>query len=506
MLFRKINFVLFTLLSVIAFGQDVKVIYDFRTYHSDLGNYVEINTSVDASSLKAAKNDKGLWQKSAQLTTVISSYNKADSAIYVDKRQINSPVAETENGITNSSLLDMQRASLPNGEYIVYFELKDVNSSAQPLEYRDAFKINYSEENISLSDIMIAESINKTSSQNIYTRGNRDIIPNVFNSLSVNDNVLTYYVEIYNADKTFGKDSLYALVTNLENISMEKKVENIQNLKRIKSDKISTYVGQLDVSSLIEGTYYLTVEIRNGSNMLYDYKRLAFFKESNIKPDIHNMDVPSNAFVNFIADSSLDETIRCILPIANTSERNFIRKNMNDATTEQKRYFIYDFYRRLNPVSPQTAWKEYMTAIDYVNTHYSTKIKKGYDTDMGRIYLLYGQPDNIIDEKFGASSGFSRGMTTIYSERLTANGSAGEGMGVNYYPYQIWVYNTTPYGESNRKFIFYAKQDNLIEYFLLHSDAKGEVQDMFWENTLSRGFLDPGVEGKAGKQFRVGHE
>lgn len=502
---KRIFFICFMFLSFLSIGQNVKVVYDFRTYYSLQGNYAEINTSIDGFSLNIGKSEKGMFIKSAELTTIICEVNTPDSAIYVDKRIIKSPEVKDSNQITNSSLLDMQRVSLDNGEYVVYFELKDMASSNQPLQYKDVIKINYPKDNVSMSDIMIADTIKNTSVENIYTRGNKDIIPNVFNTLSLSQNILTYYVEVYNADKTFGEDSVYALVTSLENITTGKKVDNIQNVKRIKAQGISTYIAQLDLSSLIEGSYYLTVEVRNGKNILYEYKRLPFYKESNIKPDIFNMEIPSNSFVKFIADSVLDENLLCLIPIASENERSAIEKTVKAGTPEQKRYLVYEFYKRLDNNYPESAWKEYMNAIAYVNSHYSTQIKKGYDTDMGRVYLLYGVPDNIIDEKFGGSSGFNRSDGNI--DRINNPYSTWEkGKGVDYYPYQIWVYNSTPYGESNRKFVFYAKQDNLAEYFLLHSNARGEVQDIFWENTLSRGFLDPGVEGMAGRQFRVGHE
>lgn len=508
---KRIFFICFVFLSFLAMGQNVKVVYDFRTYYSLQGNYAEINTSIDGFSLNVKKGENNKWVKSAELTTIICGINAPDSAIYVDKRVIKSPEVEDSNQITNASLLDMQRVSLDNGEYVVFFEIRDMASTNQPLQYRDVIKINYPQDNISMSDIMIADTIKNTTKANVYTRGNKDIIPNVFNTLSLSQNILTYYVEVYNADKTFGVDSVYALVTSLENITTGKKVENIQNIKRIKAQDVSTYMAQLDVSSLIEGSYYLSVEVRNGRNILYEYKRLPFYKESNIKPDIFNMEIPSNSFVNFIADSILDENLLCLLPIASENERSAIQKTVKSGTPEQKRYLIYEFYKRLDNNYPESAWKQYMTAVDYVNAHYSTQIKKGYDTDMGRVYLLYGIPDNVIDEKYGASSGFHNSDANIdrvenpYSVN-NPNSVGLQAMGVDYYPYQIWVYNTTPNGESNRKFVFYARQDNLIEYFLLHSNARGEVQDIFWENTLSRGFLEPGIEGKAGKQFRVGHE
>ncbi len=176
---------------------------------------------------------------------------------------------------------------------------------------------------------------------------------------------------------------------------------------------------------------------------------------------------------------------------------------MDNSTAAQDRYFLYHIFERQNPYNPNQAWNNYSTMVNQVNAKYSTKIKKGYDTDMGRVILSYGYPDDIIDEKFAASTGFQK--RSEIDRRLDPYAPDVDPDGVNYYPYQIWIYNTTPFGESNRKFVFYAKGDNLMEYFLLHSNAKGELQDMYWERTLSKNSLDEGVEGKAGKQFRTGH-
>lgn len=512
---KKLTFVFLLAISTLVVGQNVNVVYDFHTYYSQEGNYVEVLNSIDASSLKA-KRVGNKWMKSAELTTIICNTLFPDSALYVDKRLINSPEVEDSTIIANSSLLDMQRIGLDNGEYVVYFELKDNATTNQPMQYRDIVKISYPKETISISDILILDTVVKTKAVNIYTRNNQDMIPNVFNSLPINKNTLNFYVEIYNADKTFGKDTSFALISYLENIATGKRVENSQIIKAVKSDKVSTYLGQIDVSNLIEGNYYLNVEARDSKNILHEYKRLAFYKQSNIKPDVQNMEIPSDAFVNFIADSLLEENLSCLMPIASSNEQYAIKQLLKSSTVAQKRYMIYEFYKQLDVNHPENVWREYISAVAYVNKHYSTQIKKGYETDMGRVYLLYGAPDNVVDEKFGASSGLrsndpylarTNSPYNAYVERSdNPYRSSVDGFGVNYYPYQIWVYNSTPFGESNRKFVFYAKQDNLVEYFLLHSNAKGENQDMFWENTLSRGGLEPGIEGKAGRQFRVGHE
>ncbi|MBQ9254157.1 MAG: GWxTD domain-containing protein [Bacteroidales bacterium] len=498
-------FLLFVLaMPLFSMGQSLNVLYSFRTYHTTNGNYAEINTSVDANSAVLTLGDKGMYSQKLELTTIICKINNPDSAVYVDKRIIKSPEVADSNMLRNTSILDMQRMYLDNGDYVVYFELRDLNTTNQPMQYRDALKINYDDKNIDVSDIMLIEKYSKTTKSNIYSKGGYDLQPYMFDVISKDNNILNYYVEIYNADKTFPKDSYYALVTTIEDLSSNKKIDSIQTIKRLKASDITSYIGSMDISSLAEASYFLTIEVRNGDNILYAYKRYPFFKQSDKKIDYNNVDIPQDAFVYLIPDSNLTKNMYYILPIASESQKTFILKNAETATPVQKRYFLYQVFKERNAYNPNRAWQEYISLVDYVNNRYKTPIKEGYETDMGRVYLVYGAPSDVIDEKFAASSGFQK-RTTIdknlnpYSPDIDANG-------VHYYPYQIWIYNTTPFGEANRKFVFYARQNNLIEYTLLHSNAKGEIQDPAWERTLSRNSLEEGVEGKAGKQFRVGHE
>lgn len=494
--------VLIGLLPVMVMGQsNINVLYAFRTYHSPSVNYAEINTSIETSSLKAELTNQGKYIKSAELTTIICPLKQSDSAVYVDKRIIKTPQMNDSNQLNNISLLDMQRMELQNDTFVVYFELKDMANNLQPMQYRDMLVISYPKDEINLSDIMIIDKYAKTKTQNIYSKNGFDLTPYIFDIIPQDSNKLDYYVEVYNSDKAFKED--YILVTNIENISTKKKVETIQTFKRLKPNSIIPYIGSLDLSSLSEGSYYLNVEVRDKDNILYAYKRYPFYKQSKNKKEIVNQEIPSDAFVNFIADSNLKDAILSVRPIASENEVDYIVSKLDNSTAAQDRYFLYHIFERQNPYNPNQAWNNYSTMVNQVNAKYSTKIKKGYDTDMGRVILSYGYPDDIIDEKFAASTGFQK--RSEIDRRLDPYAPDVDPDGVNYYPYQIWIYNTTPFGESNRKFVFYAKGDNLMEYFLLHSNAKGELQDMYWERTLSKNSLDEGVEGKAGKQFRTGH-
>lgn len=489
---------------MIILAQNINALYSLRTYHSSKMDYAEINTSIDASTLKTTQTSSNKYVKQAELTTYISNIHKTDSAIYIDKRIIASPQVKDTNELSNISIMDMQRVKLSADTFLVIFELKDASTNNEPISYNDVLIIPYNDNEISVSDIMIVDKYNKTTNKNIYSKGGYDLYPYMFDVINKDKNMINYYAEIYNTDKVFGKDNPYVISTIVEDMSTSTKVNNVQTIKRQIAENTTTLFGAIDISSLVEGSYYLTVEVRDKDNMLHAYKRYPFFKKSDNKIEIANIELPANAFVNNIPDSVLKTTILSLRPIASTSQVEYIRKNLKTTTTEQDRYFIYQFFANINSIDPQKAWEDYSKNVQYVNNKYSTPIKEGYTTDMGRVYLVYGPPDEVIDEKFTSSTGTNN--VDKFAQRLNPDLSSSETNGVTYYPYQIWIYNQTPFGESNRKFVFYAKQSNLAEYFLLHSNAVGEKQELYWENTLSYGSLDYGVVGKAGKQFETGHK
>ncbi|MEZ5195370.1 MAG: GWxTD domain-containing protein [Bacteroidales bacterium] len=88
-------------------------------------------------------------------------------------------------------------------------------------------------------------------------------------------------------------------------------------------------------------------------------------------------------------------------------------------------------------MSLKKAWETYLEKVNLVNLAYSTQIQKGYDTDRGRTYLKYGEP-NAISES--------------YNEPAT-------------YPYEIWHYYDLGNGQRNKKFVFYTRDMEYQRFF-----------------------------------------
>ena len=80
--------------------------------------------------------------------------------------------------------------------------------------------------------------------------------------------------------------------------------------------------------------------------------------------------------------------------IITDNERAEFKKLSTDGEREQ---FVYQFWERRNPTpgSAENEFKvEYYRRIAYANEHWAANIP-GWRTDRGRIYILYGPPDEI---------------------------------------------------------------------------------------------------------------
>ena len=491
---KKLLVLLLITLPYILSAQGLNAIYSFYTFHSQSGNYVELCTSIDLNSVVYNQNEAEV-----ELTTLICDATNTENVLYVDKRNIKSNSKESN----NKFMLDIQRAKLANGNYVLYMAFKDKNSTQHALEVKDVITMKYPENELGLSDIQIINQPKKSNTQAVNVKNGYVIEPYMFDVIAKDNNILNYYVEIYNTDKYFGMDSLYALTTVIENFSTNRKVEGVMRAERMKGKPTSVIIGNIDLSDLEEGSYYLTIEVRDANNILHAYKKEAFYKESDKKPTFEQLGIPKDAFVFQLTEEELNQNIEILYPIATDEIKRFIDMDLKSSTRETKLFFLYSFWQTKNHDNPQKEWQEYRNRLDFVNKKYSTNIKKGYETDMGRVYLVYGPPSNIIDEKFKGSSGFKR--RSIADKNITPELEQADPDGVVYLPYQMWRYDHTPFGESNRTFVFYAPQNDMAEYFLLHSNVRGEKQDIYWESVLSRHTLPEGVEGDAGVQFRKGH-
>lgn len=100
-----------------------------------------------------------------------------------------------------------------------------------------------------------------------------------------------------------------------------------------------------------------------------------------------------------LTETELDEKIVQLRYVAIQREIDDIR---NAASFDEKKRRYGAFWERLDP-SPGTpkneAMVEYFRRIDYANEKFRS-YAAGWLTDMGRVYIIYGQPDNVQRDPF----------------------------------------------------------------------------------------------------------
>jgi len=113
------------------------------------------------------------------------------------------------------------------------------------------------------------------------------------------------------------------------------------------------------------------------------------------------------------------------VPYIITNEERASFKKLS--TDDERESFIENFWERRNPnpSSPENEYKEeYYRRIAYANEHYASGIP-GWKTDRGRIYIMYGPPDETDSHPSGGSY-----------ERPDSEGG-GE---TSTYPFEQWRY------------------------------------------------------------------
>jgi GWxTD domain-containing protein len=127
----------------------------------------------------------------------------------------------------------------------------------------------------------------------------------------------------------------------------------------------------------------------------------------------------------------LDEEVPYII----TPEEKAAFKKLS--TDEEREQFIEQFWERRNPNpgSPENEFKEeYYRRIAYANEHFSSGIP-GWKTDRGRIYIMYGPPDEIDSHPSGGTY-----VPENQTDMAIMNPMMGGAQEMTTYPFEDWRY------------------------------------------------------------------
>jgi GWxTD domain-containing protein len=432
--------------------------FSFCTFNQpQQGPYIETYLTVMGSSVNFKMNLNNQYQSKIEVRWVLK---QEDKIVFFDKYNLISPeLASAEDYKPN--FVDVQRIPALNGTYTLELSIADKNSNDSGYTSKQQININFPVESIAFSDVELLESYTKSVSESKLSKGGYDIVPYISDFYPESMESIKFYCEIYNTKLMLGDDQFlvrYAIV----NDNNKQLVNDLVVTKKLKTAEVNVIIGELPLTQVNSGNYSLALEVRDKNNEVRARKSIFFQRSYNavvkqIDPndDFSLFDI-ENTFVSFITNKdSLKEYIACLYPISGNMDRKIAETQLAIADVKSMQQYMYYFWSRQDKMNPEKRWMEYKGEVDKVNEGYGTKIRKGYDTERGRVYLKYGNPNSV---------------------ELGENNP-------NTFPYEIWHYYSIG-TQSNRKFVFYSRDRSSNEYVLLHSDVTGEISAYDWQLQL----------------------
>ncbi|MCC6252851.1 MAG: GWxTD domain-containing protein [Bacteroidia bacterium] len=438
-----------------------------------LGNYIESYLSISAKSVIYKPNQNGKYQSSIGVNILFS---KNDSIYAYGKYNLLSPEYDDVNDI-KLDFTDVQRFFLKPGEYTFELNIIDNNNPGQPFTYS---QIVSSQLNISkpcMSTIELVDSYTKSDATNNRTKNRFEIIPYISSYYPEALNEITFYTEIYGLTRDIAQDESVIVNAYLEGFESGTHMTDFFRFQKVKSANIIPFLSSLNIKSLPSGNYNLVIEVRDKENKLI-VEQKTFIQRNNPSfistPETLTALNIANTFVEKIHTDSLNQFIKYLYPISSRLEVEYANNVVANTNILAKQQYFLSFWQKRNNLQPNTAWEEYYLNVLEANKLFKTQTRKGYATDRGRVYLQYGKPDSRL----------------IYDREPSL------------YPYELWQYYKID-NFSNKRFVFVNTDLVSNNYFLIHSDAIGEVRDDRWQTRLNKrnNWYKSFDEEKANDQF-----
>ena len=450
------------------FALDTDVSY--TTFKAGEKQYIEVNLFLVGNTLTYKMIDSTQQQAAVEVLMLIK---QGENIIQFEKYILNGPISKGQ-----PDFLDLKRFVLPQGKYELEVKVQDVNEPEAISEYNNEFSLNFSQDKLEQSEIQLLASFKQAEEENIFVKSGVQLEPLAFNFYNKRANRLIFYSEIYNADKAIGED--YLVTYNVTEVINDKLLKPISvGHKRKKAEPITVLLLQTDITDLKSGNYELVVEVRNRANELLSQKKVRF-QRSNPYLQIEDEPVTEkeikDEFVQKLSAEQLTYSLRAIAVILNDKDGENINEMIRSQNLEAQKIYLFTYWAQQNPVKPYDAYLEYMAVAQAIDEKFDSGFGYGFETDRGYVYMKYGQPSDIVSQSNDPSAP----------------------------PYEVWSYNEFPMTNQGLvKFIFYNPSLSPGNYVMLHSTARGEVNNPSWLKEMYRNV--PNSDGGAGSGFQDGN-
>ncbi len=424
---------------VIEPSEPLRLRADCSRYRGDESNlFIEVYYSFPQRGITYQADSLGF--KGALDLTVVAT--QGDSMTYGSRWLVPHSVNDTSDLQQGMNLVGVASLALGSGDHILKVIGRDANNAdrVDSMQFRIPVRM-LDTTKVMLSDLELATSIRQTDTKGPFYKNTLEVIPNV-------DGVFTekqrcfIYAEAYHLLSGDDRSDLTMKTAVFDAIGREV-ISREKVRKRVTESNV--LVDQIAVDKLRTGTYSVVVALVDSSNtVLTSSGKKIYVYNSLLGVDSTIASSSSAPLTNEYAAMSEEELDKefewCRYTAADQEKDQYRELNGEDS----KRKFMSDFWGR----RPLGLKEEYLNRISYANTALHTMGREGFKTDRGRVYIMYGPPDD-------------------YDRHPNDPDSR---------PFEIWTYHSIQGGVI---FVFVLRQTG-GDYELVHSTHRNELHDDNW--------------------------
>ena len=404
----------------------------------DTTSLVEFHYSINRDALTFLHDSAG-WSASAEL---MLTGRAGDSLVFRDHWLVPARLADTAAVVHGMNLVGVCPVQLRAGSYTVKLLGRDRQNSGR----RDSISVLIpvtppATDRIVMSDIEFASSIKPGTKESPFYKNTLDVIPSV-GGMYNETQMCFFYIEAYNLLLGEDRSDMTMKTSVVDAVGKEILARERQ---RKRSAESAVLIDQLAASKFKSGTYSLVVALLDSTKRtLAQSSRKFYVFNPTLGVDSTLLALGSSfplAVYSSMEEQELDRDFKWSrYEISEDEQVQY--KQLSGA--DVKRKFLSDVWRH----RPPGARDVYMARVAHANENFGMLGREGYRTDRGRVYIVYGPPDDI--ERHPNESDTK--------------------------PYEIWTYNNIQGGV---EFDFLQRIQG-ADYELVNSTHRNELHDANW--------------------------
>lgn len=425
---------------------------DYASFAStDTSSFVQIYVSIYQGNLSYKMNEDSVY--AASFSTQLS-VSQNDSLIHSSRHNYQNTAPDTAKILKYNQFVDIYSIDIPLGTFDVSAEIIDHNSG---LRGESNFSLNTvrPQENFYFSDVELCTKIEKANGQTMFNKNGLQVLPNPSGVYDVLNPLFYYYIELNKLSHSAASENTYQFryfFTNSNGDTLRKKP---WVTKKIAAPS-QVELGGMNVIALPAGDYVFHahgIDMVSGTESQVEKAFRVYKPTKKVVNKERSSDEIDEHYIGLSKEQLKEEFKQAIYVSVKQEKKVF--ESLGELESMQK--FLTQFWLRQDKERnlPFGSFRRlYLKRVNIANEKYGSMSTAGWKTDMGRVFIMYGEPDE-----------YERNPNSI-----------------DLLPHVIWTYHNL---EGGAKFIF-ADEEGFGRYRLIHSTYRRELQNPNWQSIISK--------------------